>query len=184
MTTRPSGSLTAELADLVTSVREVVAEETDTSDVAAGVATVLSDRLAKGLPLPEHLRGHDPERYTQHIVHVEPSGTFSIVALVWLPGQTTPVHDHVSWCVTGVVEGQESEETYEVREEDGRPYLVRAGEKVNAVGSVSALDPPGDVHRVWNSCRELAVSLHIYGADIHELGSSIRRVYDLPVLDR
>jgi len=27
----------------------------------------------------------------------------------------------------------------------------------------------------------MAISLHIYGADIRKLGSSIRRCYDLPV---
>ncbi|MGW9307225.1 metal-dependent hydrolase [Saccharomonospora azurea] len=193
MTTRTSTSSTPEFADLVSRVREVVhsTESTDgdttaegVSDVATRVGSVLSDRLADGLPLPEHLRRHDPDHYTQHIVHVEPAGTFSIVALVWLPGQATPVHDHVSWCVTGVVEGQETEEVYEVREVGGRSHLVRVGETVNVVGDVSALDPPGDIHRVRNSCQELAVSLHIYGADIHRLGSSIRRAYDLPTLDR
>jgi hypothetical protein len=27
----------------------------------------------------------------------------------------------------------------------------------------------------------VAISLHVYGADITRLGSSVRRVYDLPV---
>jgi 3-mercaptopropionate dioxygenase len=28
----------------------------------------------------------------------------------------------------------------------------------------------------------VAISLHVYGADITRLGSSVRRTYDLPVL--
>ncbi len=41
--------------------------------------------------------------------------------------------------------------------------------------------PPGDIHRVRNGGSGIAVSLHVYGANLAELGSSIRRVYDLPV---
>jgi predicted metal-dependent enzyme (double-stranded beta helix superfamily) len=46
---------------------------------------------------------------------------------------------------------------------------------------VAGFAPPGDIHRVRNSGTGIAVSMHIYGADLSRLGSSIRRVYDLPV---
>ena len=36
--------------------------------------------------------------------------------------------------------------------------------------------------RVRNAGAETAISLHIYGTDISRLGSSVRRVYDLPVV--
>ncbi|MGZ5019241.1 MAG: metal-dependent hydrolase, partial [Chthoniobacterales bacterium] len=52
---------------------------------------------------------------------------------------------------------------------------------INPVGSVASLIPPGDIHHVENAGRELAVSLHIYGADIGVLGSSIRHRYNLEV---
>ncbi|EIE98925.1 cysteine dioxygenase family protein [Saccharomonospora glauca] len=184
MTTRTSEPLTAEFLDLISSVRRAVGDGADSAVTARRVGEALSERLSAGLPVPDHLRRHDPDHYTQHIAHVEPGGVFSIVVLVWLPGQATAIHDHVSWCVTGVLEGQETEEVYELRETDGRTCLVRTGESVNVSGAVSVLDPPGDIHRVHNSCSELAVSLHIYGADIHKLGSSIRRTYDLPVVER
>ena len=41
--------------------------------------------------------------------------------------------------------------------------------------------PPGDIHRVRNGGTESTISLHVYGADIARLGSSVRRVYELPV---
>jgi len=46
---------------------------------------------------------------------------------------------------------------------------------------VAGFAPPGDIHRVRNSGAGIAVSMHIYGADLSRLGSSIRRVYDLPL---
>ena len=42
--------------------------------------------------------------------------------------------------------------------------------------------PPGDIHRVRNSGEIVAISMHVYGADISRLGNSIRREYNVPVL--
>ena len=41
--------------------------------------------------------------------------------------------------------------------------------------------PPGDIHQVCNRGSAVAVSMHVYGTDITRVGSSIRRLYDLPV---
>ena len=60
-------------------------------------------------------------------------------------------------------------------------HLVEADRTVNEPGDVVALTPPGDIHRVRNPGPGTAISIHVYGADIRELGSSIRRTYDLPV---
>jgi predicted metal-dependent enzyme (double-stranded beta helix superfamily) len=59
--------------------------------------------------------------------------------------------------------------------------MVVTGHAINPVGCVASLIPPGDIHHVGNGGSELAVSLHIYGADIGVLGSSIRRRYQLEV---
>jgi predicted metal-dependent enzyme (double-stranded beta helix superfamily) len=44
--------------------------------------------------------------------------------------------------------------------------------------------PPGDIHRVRNAGDDVAISLHVYGADLRIHGNSIRREYDLPVRPR
>lgn len=137
--------------------------------------------LGRHLPGPEILtasqvRG-DPAGYQTHQVHVEPDGSFSVAAMVWLPGQATPIHDHVSWCVTGVIQGVEYEETFTA----GDGFLTETARRQNPPGTVAGFAPPGDIHRVRNAGDGVAVSMHIYGADLSVLGSSIRRVYDLPV---
>jgi predicted metal-dependent enzyme (double-stranded beta helix superfamily) len=53
---------------------------------------------------------------------------------------------------------------------------------VNLSGSVSAFAPPGDIHRVRNTGSTVAISMHVYGADISRLGNSLRREYPLPIL--
>jgi len=167
------------LGDLVSAVRVAIRCQASWADTAVLVA----DQLRLHLPSPQILtaeqRYGDPAKYCCHLLHGEPDGTFSVMALVWRPGQATPIHDHVTWCVFGVIQGAEHEERYVLRD-DG--WLEQDGTSVNTTGEVAGLAPPGDIHRVRNAGTETAISLHIYGTDIGRLGSSVRRIYDLPVV--
>ena len=155
--------------------------------VASAVRASLPDPAAV---LPAALRRGDPSGYQSHLLYAEPDGTFSLSAMVWLPGQQTPVHDHVAWCVTAVLQGREHEEIFALADgalahggpAHGGPALELTARNVNQVGSVSAFAPPGDIHRVRNTGDTVAISMHVYGADISRLGNSIRREYPLPIL--
>jgi 3-mercaptopropionate dioxygenase len=165
--------------NLVSAVRAAVRRQAGWAETADLVA----DQLRLHLPGPEILtaeqRYGDPAGYRCHLLHGEPDGSFSVTALVWRPGQATPIHDHVTWCVFGVIQGAEHEERYVLRD-DG--WLEQDGASVNAIGEVAGLAPPGDIHRVRNAGQETAISVHVYGTDIGRLGSSVRRIYDLPVV--
>jgi 3-mercaptopropionate dioxygenase len=149
----------------------------DTADrVAAALRANLPDPTAI---LPASLRCGDPAGYQSHLLYAEPDGSFSISAMVWMPGQQTMIHDHVAWCVTGVLQGREYEEIFTLA--DGARALSLTARNVNPAGAVSGFAPPGDIHRVRNTGDTVAISVHVYGADISRLGSSIRREYALPV---
>jgi 3-mercaptopropionate dioxygenase len=167
---------------LVAGVRAAV----DRRDSWRETATRVADVLAANLPAPDVFtagqRLGDPSGYCSHLLHAEPDGAFSVVGLVWRPGQLTPIHDHVTWCVFGVVQGAEYEELFTLSRDE--KSLVPAGENVNGVGEVSGFAPPGDIHRVRNVSTEVAMSIHIYGTDISRIGSSVRRCYDLPVREK
>jgi 3-mercaptopropionate dioxygenase len=171
---------------LVRAIRAEVRRGLGWQQAADRVARALGARLPDpALILPAPLRRGDPAGYQSHLLYAEPDGTFSVSAMVWLPGQQTPVHDHVAWCVTAVLQGREHEEIFALADggrADGGPALRLAARTVNAPGSVSAFAPPGDIHRVRNTGEDVAISMHVYGADISRLGNSIRREYTLPVL--
>ncbi|MFE7131584.1 cysteine dioxygenase [Streptomyces sp. NPDC057638] len=168
------------LALLIDAIRADVRRGLAPEPTARLVARTLGPYLGDPGLLTAAQREGDPDRYRQHVLHAERDGSFSLVALVWLPGQHTSVHDHVSWCVTGVHEGVESERRYRLVPEGRSARLVATGDVVNPQGTVAAFAPPGDIHQVRNDGPGLAVSFHVYGADVARLGSSIRRVYDLP----
>ncbi|MEU6310296.1 cysteine dioxygenase family protein [Streptomyces sp. NPDC047014] len=184
MTTTTPARTTTRMAALVSEIRTVVERGLAPDLTAYLVGERLAPHLgASDLLTPEQQEG-DPERYRQHVLHAESDGSFSVVALVWLPGQETCIHDHVSWCVAGVHQGEESERRFRLvpgGPDSGPARLVATEDVVNAQGEVCGFAPPGDIHKVRNSCRGTAISVHVYGADVSRLGTSIRRVYTLPV---
>ena len=167
--TRPS------IAALIDDLNHAVHSSDDSEHRIDAVASALQPALgAPDLLRPDQLVG-DPNAYRQHLLHAAEDGSFSLVALVWLPGQATPIHDHLSWCVVGIHQGAEYETRYELTRDE---QLVETGSAVAHVGDVSGLLPPGDIHRVHNVGDDIAVSLHVYGADLTEVGTSIRRRYE------
>ncbi|WUH98020.1 cysteine dioxygenase family protein [Spirillospora sp. NBC_00431] len=170
---------TTDLDELVTAVRAAVARPADWRGTASHVADALREHMPPpALLTPRQLAGA-PGTFAGHRLHVEPDGSFSMVAIVWQPGARTRVHDHVTWCVFGVLTGVEYEDLYTLSE-DGTA-LIEAGSNRAPAGDVSGFAPPGDIHRVRNISDSVAVSLHIYGTDLNRIGSSARRYYDLPV---
>jgi predicted metal-dependent enzyme (double-stranded beta helix superfamily) len=175
-----SAAAAAQWPRLLDAIRHSTGQAPATAVVARVVEALRANLPTTKILTARQLQGH-PERYAQFVLHVEPGGLFSIVALVWRPDQVTPIHDHVSWCVVGVLQGGELETRYVLRTRERSTYLKESGIQENCPGSVCGLIPPGDIHRVRNNGTQTAVSLHIYGADISTLGSSIRRCYDLPI---
>ncbi|GAA2133437.1 cysteine dioxygenase family protein [Kitasatospora kazusensis] len=169
---------------LIGELRTVVGRGLAPDLTAALVGEVLAPHLQSADLLTEAQQVGDPDCYRQHLLHADQDGSLSVVALVWLPGQGTSIHDHLSWCATGVHLGQESEVRYRLVPDGGTARLVATGEFVNEPGSVCGFAPPGDIHLVRNSGTSTAISLHVYGADVSRLGSSVRRVYQLPADER
>src|SRR3954463_4244308 len=164
---RPAGRL----SPLVAGIRTAVERHAGWAETAQLVA----DQLRRHLPGPDVLTAEQrlgsPDDYRAHNLYVEPDGSFSIVALVWRPGQFTRIHDHMTWCTFAVIEGVEHEELFDAD-------LNLIGRSDNHTGDVSGFAPPGDIHRVHNIGGMTAISIHVYGTDVTRIGSSVRRYYD------
>lgn len=170
------------LTRLVWDIEDIFAEVQGPAATASRIAAALQGYLGDPDLLTPEQCAPDPSGYRQNILHVDAEERFSIVALIWAPGQATAIHDHLSWCVFGVHQGEEHEVQYrEVMTRDGL-RLIPTAECVNPEGMVEALIPPGDIHRVLNAGDRTAISLHIYGVNVARVGSSIRRKYDHPIL--
>ncbi|MGH3761897.1 hypothetical protein [Actinophytocola sp.] len=98
---------------------------------------------------------------------------WTIVSVVFPPGATTPVHDHLTWGLVGVVDGVERETRYERLDDGARPDFARLRrlETVeNTVGAISRVVPPDqEIHRIHNPLNGPSCSIHVYGENLQNL---------------
>lgn len=178
------------LTTFVADIEALVAAEPDSRIVADGVAARLPRLLADPSFLAPEFREPWQDRYRSHLLVVAPSRRFSVVSLVWLPDQRTPIHDHICWCVVGVLQGLEREERFGLRADNGMAgeqarWLVPLGDEAVPPSHTCALVPPEEnIHRVRNAGDGLAISIHVYGDDLTTRCSSINQCFDeLPIRD-
>lgn len=173
------------LAAFVRRMDTLVAATDNPHEIADQTQHHLAELIRHPEFLEERHREPAPDHYQQHLVHVHPEGRYSIVSLVWRQGQATPIHDHRCWCVVGVLQGCETETRYHLYANEGPVVLAVTNEAQYQPGEVCALVPPvEDIHKVANGgAAGLTISMHIYGADVARVGTSINHVFDQPVVD-
>jgi 3-mercaptopropionate dioxygenase len=148
--------------------REIVAR------VAPLVEQLLKDR--DFLPGEYHVPlSH--KAYSKYLLYKEEDNSFIVVAMVWRPGVTTPIHDHQTWGVIGVLKGREEETRYE-RSDDGsisgHAVIRKAGALSYGPGEVSICClPQYDIHSVKNIGDQVAISIHTYGGDQSSIESNV-----------
>ena len=144
----------------------------DEHAVTERVAARMRDFLASPVALGPGRDRADPDHYVMYPVWVDPEERFSIAAAVWNVGQYTPIHDHATWGVVGIVSGVEREQRYTLT--GGVPERI-AGHDFGPGEVTVCCTSDQDLHKVSCASQVPTVGLHIYGADI---GKVRRRAYD------
>jgi predicted metal-dependent enzyme (double-stranded beta helix superfamily) len=161
------------LTPFISAVRSAVTASTDPADTAQRVAAALR---VQPPPAVVVTASTPPARPRGQRLYVDPDGRFSIIGLRWKPGQSTRIHDHIGWGAVGVIAGVEREIMFDAD-------LDPLGHTDFHDGEVTWFTPPGDIHQVHNVATTTAVSIHVYGADLRQADSSVRRYYVRRQLD-
>jgi 3-mercaptopropionate dioxygenase len=139
------------------------------------VDKALSALIAKDDWLDPAWRRAGADTYRQYPLYIDPQDRFSVVSFVWGPGQSTPIHNHTTWGVVGVLSGAEWCSEYDsptpgIAMAPTRSHLLEAG-------NTDAVSPTvGDIHLVSNAkVGDTSISIHVYGKNI---GATARNVYD------
>src|SRR5678816_510882 len=144
--------------------------QTEPADCVLALAPLMLDLIDQAGTFlePQHYRS-SATGYTRNLIYDAPDASLSLYSIVWLPGQWTPVHDHGSWGVVGIVEGVLEERSYVRlsldRGADEEIDLARGGTVLLPRGAVTSFVPNPDHIHVTGvpSERPRAVSLHLYG---------------------
>lgn len=150
------------------------------ADVVRAIAPRMKDLVdnADTFLTSDHYRS-EPDHYARNLVFDDKETGLSLYTLVWEPGQWTPVHDHGTWGVVGVIDGQLEEQGYMRTDADQRPdrhegiELHRGGLVLLTPGSVSTFVPnPDHIHKTGCADdRPRCVSLHLYGRSMNSFYS-------------
>ncbi len=138
--------------------------------VAAAIAPYLgTENLLAGRDCP-----CNPHRYSRHLLHNNEEAGYAVVAIVWTPGQMSPVHGHRTWCALGVHRGWLAE-TYFTR--TGTEILpTRCTQRTPGMTSHATADRDA-IHRLANLGTQEAVSIHVYGVAFDDFGDGVNEVY-------
>ena len=156
---------------------EVIIRSASESEILRQLKPAMERLLRTRGSLPPEAFTPRKDRFANTLLHRPKDGAFSITAGNWQPGQRTPIHDHLTWAVVGVYDGQERESIFR-RTDDGsdpkRATLRLVSERINAKGHVTVLGHRG-IHRIDNVSSRPSHSVHVYGRDI---GTLERHSYD------
>ena len=93
-------------------------------------AGLLADLVKRDNWLPQAYAAPS-DRYRQYLLHRDRAQRFSVVSFVWGPGQATPIHDHRTWGMVGVLRGAELVQRY-ARQQDGSLQMEGPPQRVEA----------------------------------------------------
>ncbi|MEE2999283.1 MAG: cysteine dioxygenase [Pseudomonadota bacterium] len=179
----------------ITTCDELARSGCDANTCVSRAAPLMLELIKLGHRIlsPDQMR-EDPITYARNAIHLGDAESTSLFALVWLPGQWTPVHDHGTWGVVGVLEGVLEERNFlraDNFKKNNKYYELQTGGIVllNS-GSVSTFVPnPDHIHMTGvPEDREKVISLHLYGKHMnsfhyYDLNRSTRRLIDVSHFD-
>ena len=151
-----------------------------------GPADAMGEQIAAALQaaaavpnlLPPELCVPRSPCYARHVVASDPAGRFTVLAIVWNPGQFSPPHAHDTWCAYAVVENALTETLFDL--DPTRKIAVPGGTAIRAPGyACFAKAGLEQIHRLGNAGDAPAISLHAYGVEGSRVGTHVNRLMDV-----
>jgi predicted metal-dependent enzyme (double-stranded beta helix superfamily) len=116
--------------------------------------------------------------YARHVIHSDPLGRFTILAIVWGPGQFSPSHAHDTWCAYAVYDAPLHETLYAADPAGSavRPVCTEVRKPGYSCFAEAGLD---QIHRLGNSGPRPAISIHVYGVERERIATHVNRLVDV-----
>jgi predicted metal-dependent enzyme (double-stranded beta helix superfamily) len=145
---------------------------------ASRIVAALRQAAAEPALLTRDQRTAKTGCYARHVLHSDPAGRFTIVSIVWSPGQFSPTHAHHTWCAYAVHENTLEETLYAWDDASSTALPKRREPRPPGYGCFA---PAGldQIHRLGNSCAEPAISIHVYGVECDQVCTHVNRVVQI-----
>jgi predicted metal-dependent enzyme (double-stranded beta helix superfamily) len=115
--------------------------------------------------------------YARHVLHSDPLGRFTILAIVWGAAQFSPAHAHDTWCAYAVYDGPLQETVYTAGAAGtAKPVCTEVRKPGYSCFAGAGLD---QIHRLGNSGPRPAISIHVYGVERERIATHVNRLVDV-----
>jgi predicted metal-dependent enzyme (double-stranded beta helix superfamily) len=148
------------------------AEPSHSAEFARRVRAALAQAAADEALLTPAQREGSVDGYRRHLLAADPRGRYALVALVWQPGQASPVHAHHTWCGYAVIDGALTETVYDWNEAAGCATEARTHPRETGAVSYVRAGTTG-IHKLGNRGAAPAVSLHLYGVPGRQIATHV-----------
>lgn len=139
---------------------------------ARSVRAALAVAVADPSLLTDEQHEGAAQSYRRHLLAADPCGRYAVAALVWMPGQASPIHAHQTWCGYAVIEGELTETVYEWN--DSLDSATEKRDQMRATGAVSFTRAGRTgIHRLGNRSARAAISLHVYGVEGAQIATHV-----------
>jgi predicted metal-dependent enzyme (double-stranded beta helix superfamily) len=133
--------------------------------------------------LPAEFRAPRAGCYARHTIAGDPAGRFTVLSIVWGPGQFSPPHAHETWCAYAVVERTLTETLFDY--DAARNKAVPAGVSLREPGyACFASAGLEQIHRLGNAGSVSAISIHAYGVERARVATHVNRLLDVAERER
>lgn len=159
----------ASLNRFITEVEHWVPRAQSQQECVQGVIRSLQKVMSNPELLPQDLRRAIQDGHHDGRVYTSPENKFFVQFFVWPPHAKTPVHDHNTWGVMGILHNQLEITEYHLKptEQNGRYDISEKDNYVAGPGSIAYVTYPDDeIHLVQNPSDDYSYSLHIYGDEL------------------
>jgi len=176
------------IEDFVGDIEGCLGERPSTPEIVRRVSGFTERLVANPGCLRDACRRPRTDRYARYMLHRDSQRRFVVMALVWSPGQGTPVHDHKTWGVSGILDHRIEVTNYDRLDDERTPSQARLRERerleVEEGGLTRVLPPKEDIHRMANPTDGTTVTIHVYGREltrcnVFDLGTGRVEPYDL-----
>ncbi|WP_299414933.1 cupin [Acaryochloris sp. IP29b_bin.148] len=155
---------TYRLYRFLTEVEDILAMTDQDQERLQAIYPLVRELLTDSAWLQYEVQPPDPEQgWSVTMLYDEPNFPLTVQTVVWLPGQTSRVHNHAAWGVVALVSGQEKNTFWQRTPSTDHPHkIAEMGELILNPGDTISLMPEA-IHCVEALGDEPTVTFNLYG---------------------
>ncbi len=148
----------------LTDLEDILLKISDDRDRLKAIFPLLRKLLMSSYWLQMEYHTPNPDvGWSVKTLYKEPDYPITIQTVAWLPGNVSPIHNHATWGIVALIEGQEKNRFWKRAPNAEHPHKIELIDEYNFIpGDIIGLMPDA-IHSVEPLGEEPTITFNIYG---------------------